>query len=225
MIRRGRCSIWLGDSIELLPAWAPRSVDAVITDPPYQIGATSVGNAKTKAGTWVDMMNSARWFAEWIGYSLDALKPTGYLAVCCNWRSLPTLLRAFAMNKAVAHSCLVWDKQWIGPAHAKALRPRYEMVLIHGREKARIDDRCAADIFAHKWQAAHGSETDHPAEKPVALMARLIELLTPAGGLVLDPFLGSGTTAVAAERLGRRCDGIEEDADWFDAAAARLRGE
>jgi len=71
-------------------------------------------------------------------------------------------------------------------------------------------------------EKAHGK---HPTQKPVALLRRLIEATAPAGGLVLDPFSGSGTTGVAALRLGRRFLGIEQDPTWLALSRARLEAE
>lgn len=69
-----------------------------------------------------------------------------------------------------------------------------------------------------------GRENHHPTVKPVELMRHLVRLVTPPGGLVLDPFLGSGTTAIAAENEGFRWLGIERDAEYVAIAEARLNG-
>jgi len=66
-------------------------------------------------------------------------------------------------------------------------------------------------------------ENKHPTVKPVALMEYLCKLtMTPTGGVVLDPFMGSGTTGVACKRLGRPFIGIEQDAESFVTARARI---
>lgn len=65
----------------------------------------------------------------------------------------------------------------------------------------------------------------HPAEKPVALLSRLLEIFSDAGDLVLDPFAGSGSTGAACRALGRRFIGIERDAEYFAGMRARLGGE
>lgn len=64
----------------------------------------------------------------------------------------------------------------------------------------------------------------HPTVKPIDLMRHLVKLVTPAGGLVLDPFLGSGTTALACSELGYRCIGIEKEAEYLEIAKGRLNG-
>ena len=68
-----------------------------------------------------------------------------------------------------------------------------------------------------------GERSTHPTVKPIALMRYLIRLVTPPGGLVLDPFLGSGTTAIAAHAEGMRCVGIEQDASYMAIARQRVR--
>lgn len=73
--------------------------------------------------------------------------------------------------------------------------------------------------------AGHRSDRVHTAQKPIGLMLELLELFTSPGDLVLDPFTGSGTTGVAALRLGRRFIGIERDAAHFATACDRLRAE
>jgi len=68
-----------------------------------------------------------------------------------------------------------------------------------------------------------GPGNDHPTVKPLSLMKYLLMLLsTPDGGVILDPFLGSGTTALAAKQLGRRCIAIELDEHYCEIAARRL---
>jgi len=76
-------------------------------------------------------------------------------------------------------------------------------------------------VFIHNVNGARPG--GHPTEKPVALMADLILLYTQPGDVVLDPFMGSGTTGVACLKTGRRFIGIERDPKWFDVAEKRLR--
>lgn len=213
-----------GDSLEIIKRIPSASVDAVITDPPYMIGATSVGNADAKAGTWADMENAAYWFAAWYVEAWRVLKDTGYFITFGNWRSLPTMLCALAKSGMPATSCLIWDKEWIGPAAKNQLRPTYEVVLLSGKPGAIIPNRSASDIVRCRWMAGNCKVTEHPAEKPVALIEHLIELVTQPGATVLDPFLGSGTTAVAALRTGRQFIGIERDQRYAEIARQRILG-
>jgi DNA modification methylase len=211
-----------GDCLAIMRDIPDASVDAVVTDPPYMVGAISVGNARAKAGTWADMENSAYWFSAWMKECKRTLKPTGHLLCFGNWRSIPTLIRALSLCDMPSTSCLVWDKQWIGLAGPQQLRGRYEIVMFSAMPEARIDDRAAPDIENQKWQAGSMRETKHPAEKPVPLLQRLCRLVTPPGGTVLDPFAGSGSTGKAAALEGFRFIGIEREAEYVEIARARI---
>jgi site-specific DNA-methyltransferase (adenine-specific) len=211
-----------GDCLDVLPTLGAQSIDLVLTDPPYMIGAVSVGNTASKAGTWADMENSAYWFAAWMQAATRTLRPTGFLATFGNWRSIPTLIRALSLCKMPATSCVVWDKQWIGPASPAQFRPRYEVVVVSAMPEAVIRDRSAPDVIPCKWMAGNMKTTVHPAEKPADLLAELIRQMLPDGGVVVDPFAGSGSTGVGAAREGCTFIGIEREAEYVDIARARV---
>jgi DNA modification methylase len=211
-----------GDALDVLPTLGVGTIDAVITDPPYIIGGTSVGDPTSKSGTWADMMNASHWFATWYGMSWRLLRSTGFLISCGNWRSLPTMLGALAKAGIPATSCLVWDKEWIGTSYKNALRPTYELMVFSAKPEAEIPDRGASDIFRCKWMASNCKVSIHPAEKPIALMSHVIGLVTQSGDTILDPFAGSGSTLVAARKSGRRAIGIEIDERYIPIIDRRL---
>ena len=212
----GDATLYHGDCLDVIPTLP--LVDAVITDPPYGINTKSDGFGKLNP--WADLCNSAYWYTAWIKAARDRLKHTGCLWTCLNWRSLVTFQKAALDSSWAIESLMVWDKCWIGPGGSKGLRPSYELVALMAREMFSIDDRGLPDVQRFKWSSQKPS--GHPAEKPVDLMRFLIENSTPLGGTVLDPFMGSGTTAIAAQECGRRFIGIEHDADWFDGAYRRI---
>jgi len=79
---------------------------------------------------------------------------------------------------------------------------------------------CAHDVFIKSGPESEG--VDHPAQKPIAFMRQLVQRLVPIGGLVLDPYAGSGSTLIAARREGRRAIGIEIEERYCELAAKRL---
>jgi len=217
-------TIYHADALDVLPTIAASSVAAAVTDPPYVIGAVSAGNMKSKSGGWADMMNSASWFASWYREVGRVLHRAGLFWTFCNWRSLPVVMRAAIDAQMPLTSCAVWDKQWIGPGGVQGLRPSYELVALSCQPHAAISDRGVADVIAHKVGSykPHG----HPAEKPLALITRLLQISElAAGDVVLDPFLGSGTTARAAKDLGLRCIAIEAEERYCEIAARRCAQE
>ena len=197
------------------------SVTAVVTDPPYIIGSVSAGNMASKSGGWADMMNSAMWFTAWYREVDRVLHRRGSFWTFCNWRSLPVVMRSALDARLPITSVAVWDKEWIGPGGSQGLRPSYEMFVLLAQEGFAVSDRGVPDVFRHK--VGSYKEFGHPAEKPPGLFRRILETANvPRGELVVDPFLGSGTTAIAARALGLRCIGIEAEERWCELAASRL---
>ena len=215
--------LWPGDSLDVIRKMESATFDAVIADPPYMIGATSIGDEKHKSGSYYDLMNAWPFYALWMGEAWRMLKPTGYLVTFMNWRTFPMIFRAIAEAGIPAHSLAPWDKEWIGPATEKQLRPTYELILFSGKPQARIENRSKSDIFRCKWMAAHSGDSGHPAQKPVPLLREIVELVTPSGGKVFDPFSGSSTTGIAALQLGRSFVGVEGNPVWVEDSAKRLR--
>lgn len=217
-------SIYLGDSLDIMPELRGSSVDLVVCDPPFVIGAVSSGQLSTKAGGWGDMMNSARWFRDWYRMTHRLLKQTGAMWTCCNWRSLPVVMRAAADAEWSIASVLVWHKDWIGPGGPIGLRPSYELVALLGMPDFSIPNRGIPDMWTIPWSSI--KPNGHPAEKPVALMSKIILTSGIApGGLILDPFMGSGTTLVAAKALGYKAIGLEAEERYCEIAAKRLQQE
>jgi len=216
----GQIQIWHGDALEILPTLRPRSVDLVATDPPYVIGAVSAGNIGSKAGGWGDMMNSSRWFRDWYLMARRVLAPHGALWTFCNWRSLPVVMKAAIDSDWSVASVLVWDKDWIGPGGSVGLRPSYELAALLPMSDFSIPDRGIADIWKEPWSAF--KPNGHPAEKPTALVRRILSV-SNTQGVVLDPFMGSGTTLRAAKDLGLLAIGIEAEERWCEIAVKRLQ--
>lgn len=214
-------TLYHGDALDVLPALEPGSVNCCVTDPPYVIGAVSAGNLASKSGGWADMMNSATWFTEWYRMVDRLLRYDGALWSFCNWRTLPVLMKSALSSGLPVTSLLVWDKEWIGPGGPQGLRPSYEMCALMAKPGFAVPDRGVPDVWRHK---TGGHKPDgHPAQKPVGLVQRILEVSgLVAGQTVLEPFAGSGTTAVAAKRLGLRCVAIEAEERWCELTASRL---
>ena len=141
-----------------------------------------------------------------------------------NWRSIPTLLYAFSKLNWQVDSCMIWDKEWIGPAGTRQLRPTYEIILFAGMPDAKIRSRDVPDVYRCKWMAGHMKTTEHAAEKPVAVMRHLIRTVTTDGAIIIDPFMGSCTTGEAAHLEQRAFVGIEREVEYFrDIACRRIK--
>ena len=192
--------------------------DAVVTDPPYAFGLGSTNKMRTKGGSWHDMMNNASWFAD-LYRQWEKLIDSGCIWVFTNWRSLPILMRAASDAGVGINNVMVWYKDWIGPGGPLGLRPTYELITLTVLGGKGIPNRGVEDFFTAQW-ASH-KPTGHLAEKPEKLMKHLIEITEC--DLVYDPFAGSGTTAIAAEQLGRLCRMVEASEAYCSIILERMQ--
>lgn len=214
-------TLYHGDALDILPTIPAGSVHACVTDPPYVIGAVSAGSMSSKSGGWADMMNSALWFTEWYRMVDATLRNDASFWSFCNWRTLPVLMKAAISAELSVTSLLVWDKEWIGPGGPVGLRPAYELCALMAKPGFAIPDRGVPDVWRHKTGSF--KPNGHPAEKPVALVERILKVadLKP-GQTVIEPFAGSGTTALAAKNRGVKCIAIEAEEKWCELIASRL---
>ena len=206
------------DCLEFMKSMPDKSVDCVLTDPPYSINTKSDGSGKLNP--WADRINSAFWYKEWIGEARRILKPTGCLWSFLNWRSFVTFQKATDDLRWSIESVLIWNKCWPGPGGMKGLRPSYEMVALWANEEFSIENRGLYDI--QEFRASSTKPTGHPAEKPLPLFEWLIEISTRPGDLIVDLFMGSGTAGVACVKTNRDFIGCEVDDNWCRSSEKRI---
>lgn len=184
-----------------------KSVDLVVTDPPYGINYQSSRriNWQRKEKIYGDGE-----FPSWI---FDEFKPSVALMVWCRWDTLYSIPKP--------RSFIVWDKggHSMGDLNHEFGR-RWEAVAFYPGPKHEFLKRPADLIVAARVNPA---SLLHPNEKPVAAILPLLEC--HPGDLVLDPFMGSGTTLRAAKDLGRKAIGIEISERYCEIAARRLAQE
>ena len=202
-------TLYLGDCREILPT-LPK-VDAVVTDPPYGINHSSnYGASWQRTEIAGDDDTSIRDLV---------LDPFDVVAAFGTWKT-STLPRT--------KQTLVWDK---GPAFGMGdlsfpWKPSFELIYVRGNLWVGARDQSV--LRGHmqvSWEnhpnVALSERRQHPHQKPVSLCQVLIEKL-PNQCLILDPFMGSGTTGVAAVKMGRKFIGIEIEPKYFDIACRRI---
>jgi DNA modification methylase len=217
----GDATLYCGDCLEILPTLS--GIDAVITDPPYGVNTKSDGNGKLSP--WADLCNAAFWYAEWQRQCKNLIEGPlkngqGCMWSFLNWRSMVTFQKASIDIGWPIESLLVWDKQWIGPGGPSGLRPSYELCALYVTGGFFIKDRGLPDVQRWKWSSM--KPNGHPAEKPIQGLTWLVTKSTSDQNVVLDPFMGSGTTGVACVKTGRKFIGIEIDERYFDIACRRI---
>ena len=211
------------DAVEWLRGLQAESVDLLVTDPAYEslekhraVGTTTrLKHSKASSNNWFTVFPNAR-FAELFDEAFRVLRPNTHFYLFCDAETMfiakPEAEKAgFRFWKP-----LVWDKRTIGMGYH--YRARYEFILFFEKGKRRLNDLGVADIIT--IPRIHGG---YPAEKPVAVSEVLIRQSSEVGGLVADPFMGSGSVGVAALRLGRRFAGTDLNPEAVRLAADRLR--
>ena len=197
----------LGDCLEYMRGMEVGSVDAVVTDPPY-----GINHASSYGATWQDTTI--------IGDEDTTLRDTVIeryrnkpMAVFGNWKNR----RPHGMK-----SILIWDK---GPASGMGdlsfpWKVSWEEIYIFGNVWRGFRDEGV--LKGHNIVTSESQGRTHPNEKPVSLLNHIIAKL-PKDYTIFDPFMGSGTTGVAAVQLGRRFIGCEIDPGYFAIAERRIR--
>lgn len=188
----GDATLYLGDCIDILPTLD--KVDAVITDPPYGLGKRMQG------GTW----GAKTEFKEMVIWD-NAPPEVKFLIELVNLSEISVFWGGNYYGLPPSRCWLVWDKQNAVPTMADC-------------EIAWTNLDANTKRFSHPvGRILNG----HPSEKPLRLMKWTIEIVK-ANGVILDPFMGSGTTGVAAIQMGRKFIGIEREPKYFDIACKRI---
>lgn len=221
----GDCRLILGDAMAILPT-LPKS-HLVVSDIPYALTTGGVSkSSKTMSGIFAahnyandgQLIMATVPFPEMMAGIYDALVANADCYVMANDKNVHPLTDAAFGAGFQFHNLLAWDK--ITPTANRWYMKNLEFTLYLWKGRARTIN------FPGSKQLIRGGiekESGHPTEKPVHLMAEYIINSSQRGEAVLDPFMGSGTTGVAAVQNGRQFVGIEIDPTWFDLACERIR--
>ncbi len=226
-----------GEAFATLRELPSACVDAVITDPPYSSGGFTRGdrsdptsNKYVQTGTKIvrpdfagdnrDQHAFLTWCALWMSECLRVAKPGSPICVFSDWRQLPSVTDAIQVAGFIWRGLLVWDKteavrpclgrfssqcEYVVWGSAGPMPERADIGVLHGVIREPVDR----------------SDKHHIAGKPTAVM-KAIARICPNGGVILDPFAGSGTTGVGALTIGRRFIGFELIEEYAGVARDRL---
>lgn len=200
-----------GDCLELLKTFPDKSVDLVLTDPPYN--ARNIGpNARVYEGTTMQI-------------PLDE-----YKKFCDDWMTESLRVgKSVVMTPGISNICYYPQPDWIACWHKPAAVSfnrfggfnAWEPIMLYG--KIAKGKQLGQDyILCNTLNFKKGPEKEHPCSKPLQLISFLVDKFSNESDLILDPFLGSGTTAVAAKMLGRKYIGIELSEKYCEIARRRV---
>lgn len=171
-------------------------------------------------GDQQDQLSWVLWSAVWMGMCKEALKPGGVFAFFIDWRQVPAMSIAIQMAGLTWRGIAVWDKRNSRPQKGR-FKQQCEFVMWGSRGKLDInrDVKTLPGLFS--YCNVQGKKRLHQTQKPLQLMKDINQFCI-SGGLILDPFAGSGSTIEAAVENGYRCVGIEKTKAYYDLANQRL---
>lgn len=222
------------DSLAGIQKMGAASVDAIVTDPPYCAGSVSESSRSSAKGQGIRSENIARfgWFTGdnmgtaglvWMlrAMAFEAVrvvKPEGSMVVFCDWRMLASVQPAIESAGVRFQNLIVWDKGHAGLG--LGFRAQHELAMHFTFGTPKYHCQSHGNVITSNRVGAKYRE--HQTQKPVDLMRPIVRTVAPEGGLVLDPFCGSGTTGVAARLEGRRFLGFERDAGHVATSIERM---
>ena len=217
-------TLYHGDSRDVLPEMTRGQVDLLLTDPPYGMGygGDTAGGAGSHNVAADGVRQGVRVIRQVLFEAAPLLKSDAHLMMFCHWQSWPDFYDAMS-GYATMRNALIWHKAAgsTGNILANYIRD-YEVILYAARGARNIAGEGKYSAILTGYPTVPPRQRVHPTEKPVGLLRHLISRHCPPEGLVLDPFVGGGSTLIAAKETGRRAVGVEMDEAHCEAAAKRL---
>ena len=201
-------TIVLGDCLKLLDKIQSKSVDAIITDPPF----TMAGGLSNGFASRADDQFFRTWFTIVCEKLIRVIKPEGCMFFWCDWRTIGIMNDCLAEASETyepwrVSQMLAHDREMIGMG--KPFRNQLDLICFVRGNATNYENRIpnnTPNIFRKYWY--YGKHDNHPSEKDVDVAKKLVEWATNEEQLVLDPFTGSGTVCIASKLTNKNFIGI-----------------
>lgn len=239
------CQIVHGDSFKILPKMKPESVDMIFADPPYFLsndGVTCNGGkmVSVNKGSWDEGKSTDekhKFNRKWIRLCKRVLKPNGSIWISGTLHNIYSIGMALEQEGFKIINNITWQKTNPPPnLSCRCFTHSTETILWAQKNdrksrhffnyelmKEQNDGKQMKDVWTGSLtKPSEKKEGKHPTQKPEYLLERIILASTNEGDVVLDPFSGSGTTGVVANRLGREFIGIENEKEYVDLMVRRI---
>lgn len=227
------------DCLEGLKNIPDGSIDLVLTDPPYSSGGAFSGDRKSRTSTKytaTDFDGAAK-LPDFSGDNMDQrgfmeftrqvfakcrekTKPEGVVVSFIDWRNLPALCDSLQAAGWVWRGIAVWNKPNGRPQKGR-YRNEFEFIVWGSNGPMPFDRGVGCLPGYYRYANVNAKERSHQTEKPLQLITDLLEIVPP-GAIVLDPFMGSGTTAEACIKTGRNYIGFELSKEYHAIAEQRV---
>lgn len=201
-----------GDCVRILPGLPAASADFVLTDPPYLV------RYRDRSGRTIANDDDPASILGAYAQIFRVMKPDTFCVSFYGWNSVSTFFEAWRRAGLYPVGHIVWHKQYASRRGFLSARHEQAYLLAKGRPPmpaTPLDD-------VRPWE--YSGNAAHPTEKAVGILKPLIQSFCRSGGVVLDPFAGSGSVLVAAALTGRGYVGIELEQKYVEFARRRLAG-
>jgi len=225
-----------GDCVELMRQMPEKSVDAIVTSPPYNIkNSTGNGLKDGRGGKWANAQliegynahddnmpheEYVKWQRNCLKGMMRVLADDGAIFYNHKWRVQGGLLqdRSDILDGFPVRQIIIWKRKGGINFNAGYFLPTYEVIYLITKPEFKLAK--GANKMGDVWEIPQTKGINHPAPFPVELAQRCIE--STEGGVILDPFMGSGSTAIAANMLQREWIGLDISLDYCEIAKRRL---
>lgn len=227
-----------GDAVEVMRQMPDSCVELVVTSPPYNLkNSTGNGMKDGRGGKWANaaLQNGysnhhdsmpheeyVRWQRECLSEMFRVIDDSGAIFYNHKWRVQNGLLqdRQDIVSGFPVRQIIIWRRKGGINFNPGYFLPTYEVIYLIAKPQFRLAPK--ANAYGDVWEFTQEMNNSHPAPFPVALIERIVSSTTATK--VLDPFVGSGTTAVASKKLGRQYIGIDISKDYCELAQNRVNG-
>ena len=215
-------NIHLGDCLNYINTLQDKSIDCLLTDPPYgeNFQMNKYDNELSRKIENDESLEDALILLDdMLSRVKPKLKDNAHLYIFCSWKNFAEF-KEVVSNHFKVKNALIWNKELFGMGDLKGnYADTYEMIIFAGGNREFV--KRPGNIITCRFD----EERLHNTQKPVDLLSELIENSTDAGDLIFDPFLGSGSTAVASKKLNRNYSGCELDEQNYKITLKRLADE
>jgi len=221
-------AIYLGDAFELLKLVTPESVNLLLCDPPYNVSQTNnlhtMGRRSIDFGNWDHEFDQTGWLED----AVKALAKGGSMIIWNDWKLLGFIAAHLQTLGVVVKRQMRWRKNNPVPRNMKRVPVQGDEYCLWAvkplnKSKGGWTFHKRKDVSYERGEFHHPvMHHQHPNKKPDKIFMDIIRIFSNEGDLVLDPFAGAGTTAVAAQKTGRRHISFELEKPYFEMACDAL---
>lgn len=207
--------------MELLKDIPDKSIDLVLTDPPYGIDFQSAWRSD-KSQWKPKIANDKKPYVAWTDEAFRVLKDNSGLLCFTRWDTEWDFRNALSKSGFTCKQQLIWDKVVHGMGDLTGdFASQHENIIFATKGRFIFKGKRPKSIF--RTQRVSPQDLVHPNEKPISLLSDLIEAVSVANDTILDCFSGSGTTAIACINTGRNFMGIEKEPKYVDISNKRIK--